>query len=292
MRFGATLLCSRALAGTWTDDLWQLRDSDGVSIHEAFVNFGLDPARIGEAARSPQDPGAKGVVGYLEAHIEQGILLEQAERPLGVVTLIAGARRFEITVTGEARHAGGTPYWRRKDALVGASEAVVAIERIGKERDVIATVGQIRVEPGGVNVVPGKAVFSLDLRAESDADRDAAWQVIRAALDEIASRRGLEIGVTQIHSAREVACAPHLMEAVRTGIQQATGLTEEPMRIWSRAGHDAMAVAEMCDIGMLFIRCGDGISHAPGESVLVDDVATALDAYEAAVWAVADSYQG
>lgn len=291
VRFGATLLCSRALAGTWTDDLWELRDADGVSLAEAFGTFGLDPARIQDAARRHQDDGPKGVVGYLEAHIEQGSLLEEADLPLGVVTSIAGARRFEITVTGEARHAGGTPYSRRKDALVGASEIVVEIERIGKERDVIATVGQMSVEPGGVNVVPGTAVFSLDLRAETDQRRDDAWQLIRAALDEMANRRGLGVDINQIHEARSVTCAPQLMRAVETGIQQATGTTAEPMRIWSRAGHDAMAVAEMCDIAMMFIRCHDGISHAPDESVLTDDVAVALDAYEAAVWALADQYQ-
>ncbi len=292
VRFGATLLCSRALAGTWSEDLWELRDADGVSVKEAFEAFGLDPQKVGEAARSPRDAGPRGVVGYLEAHIEQGVLLEDADLALGVVTSIAGARRFEITITGEARHAGGTPYPRRKDALVGASEAVVAIERIGKERDVIATVGQIHVEPGGVNVVPGKAVFSLDLRAESDPKRDDAWALIQAALEEIATRRRLRVDIHQTHQARSVSCAPDLMDAVGTGIRKATGTTEEPMRIWSRAGHDAMAVAEMCNIAMMFIRCHDGISHAPDESVLVEDVAVALDAYEAAVWALADRYRG
>lgn len=295
VRFGATLLCSRALAGTWTEDLWDLRDADGVSLRQAFTSFGLDPARVGEAARFTADPGGseageKGVVGYLEAHIEQGPLLEAADRPLGVVTTIAGARRMDITVTGEARHAGGTPYPRRRDALVGAAEAVVAIERIGRDRDVIATVGRLHVEPGGVNVVPGQVVFSLDLRAETDEKRDAAWEEIRATMTEICTRRGLELGVDQFHEARSVTCAPWLADAVAAGIRTATGSDEEPMRIWSRAGHDAMAVADMCDIAMMFIRCHDGISHAPDESVLEADVAVALDAYEAAVWKLADQY--
>lgn len=295
VRFGATLLCSRALAGTWTEDLWDLRDADGVSLRQAFTSFGLDPARVGEAARFTADPGdseagEKGVVGYLEAHIEQGPLLEAADRPLGVVTTIAGARRMDITVTGEARHAGGTPYPRRRDALVGAAEAVVAIERIGRDRDVIATVGRLHVEPGGVNVVPGQVVFSLDLRAETDEKRDAAWEEIRATMTEICTRRGLELGVDQFHEARSVTCAPWLADAVAAGIRTATGSDEEPMRIWSRAGHDAMAVADMCDIAMMFIRCHDGISHAPDESVLEADVAVALDAYEAAVWKLADQY--
>lgn len=284
VRFGATLLCSRALAGSWTDDLWALRDAQGVSLEQAFTDFGLDPKRVGEAAKQRSD-----VVGYLEAHIEQGPALEAADLPLGVVTSIAGARRFQITVTGEARHAGGTPYPRRKDALVGASEAVVAIERIGKQQDVIATVGQMHVEPGGVNIVPGEAVFSLDIRAETDEKRDHAWELIRQALGEICRRRRLTLDINQIHQARSVRCAPALMDAISSGIQQATGSTAAPMRMWSRAGHDAMAVADLCDIGMLFVRCHDGISHAPDESVLTEDVAVALDAFEATVWQLAEA---
>ena len=216
-----------------------------------------------------------------------GVLTVLFGLPLGVVTSIAGARRFGITVTGEARHAGGTPYPRRKDALVGASEAVVAIERIGKERDVIATVGRLTVQPGAVNIVPGQAEFSLDLRAETDAARDSAWTEIEAALTEICERRGLTLTVNQLHGAHSVACAPALMDAVAAGIQEATGTTDTPMAIWSRAGHDAMAVADLCDIAMLFTRCHDGISHAPDESVLTEDVALAIDAFEDAVWAVA-----
>lgn len=285
VRFGATLLCSRALAGTWSDDLWELADAEGVTLRDAFTRFGLDPERVQEAARRPEE-----IVGYLETHIEQGPALEAADQPLGVVTSIAGARRFEITVVGEARHAGGTPYPRRKDALVGASEAVVAVERIGKQRDVIATVGQIHVEPGGVNVVPGRATFSLDLRAETDEARDDAWGLIEQALAEICGRRGLRFEAHQFHSAHSVTCAPWLMDAVAAGIRQATGSDAEPMRMWSRAGHDAMAVADLTDIAMLFTRCHDGISHAPDESVLVEDVAVALDAFEAAVWRLAESY--
>ncbi|SER86119.1 allantoate deiminase [Propionibacterium cyclohexanicum] len=286
VRFGATLLCSRALAGTWNDDLWQLHDAQGVSLRQAFSDFGLCPERIGEAAKKPAE-----VIGYLEAHIEQGPALEAAGLPLGVVTSIAGARRFEITITGEARHAGGTPYPRRRDALVGAAEAVAAVERIGQQQDVIATVGQLRVEPGAVNIVPGEAVFSLDLRAETDEARDRAWDLIHEEFEAICRRRGLTLDINQIHQAHGVGCAPALMDAIGAGITQATAATEPPMRMWSRAGHDAMAVADLCEVAMLFVRCHDGISHAPDESVLTEDVAVALDAYEAAIWQVAEHYR-
>lgn len=280
-RFGATLLGSRALAGTWDDGWWTLQDSDGVSLEEAFRRFGLDPAAIGTAARQRTD-----LVGYLEAHIEQGPYLEDADRALGVVSSIAGARRFSLAVTGEARHAGGTPYERRRDALVGASQAVLDIERIGRSSGAIATVGQLQAFPGAVNVVPGRVEFSLDLRAETDEERDAVWEQIEAAVIGFCRDRRLELDVREIHRAPAVLCADRLKSAVRTGIRS-TG-DAEPLELFSKAGHDAMAVAAVTDMAMLFIRCEGGISHHPGESVTVEDVAAALDAFEAAVWAVAD----
>lgn len=280
-RFGATLLGSRALAGTWEEGWWQLQDADGVSLAEAFRRFGLDPADIGTAARRKTD-----LVGYLEAHIEQGPYLEEAGRALGVVSSIAGARRFALTIKGEARHAGGTPYERRRDALIGASQAVLEIERIGRSTGTIATVGQLQAFPGAVNVVPGRVEFSLDLRAETDAARDTAWQQIEAAVSGFCGTRRLDFEAREIHRAPSVLCADRLKSAVRTGIR-ATG-DAEPLELFSKAGHDAMAVAALTDMAMLFIRCEGGISHHPGESVTAEDVAAALDAFEAAVWAVAE----
>lgn len=279
-RFGATLLGSRAMAGTWEENWWQLQDSDGVSLEEAFRRFGLDPAAIGTAARHKKD-----LVGYLEAHIEQGPYLEEAGRALGVVSSIAGARRFSLTIIGEARHAGGTPYERRRDALVGAGQAVLDIERIGRSTGTIATVGQLQAFPGAVNVVPGRVEFSLDLRAETDAARDSAWEQIEAAISGFCGSRGLEFEAEEVHSAPAVLCAEWLKSAVRTGIRSAGDA--EPLELFSKAGHDAMAVAALTDMAMLFIRCEGGISHHPGESVTAEDVAAALDAFEAAVWAVA-----
>ena len=132
----------RPSPGTGSEDWWDLRDRDGHTLHQAFLDFGLDPRRVGDAARAPEE-----LVGYLEAHIEQGPYLEAADRSLGYVTTIAGARRFRLTFVGEARHAGGTPYHRRRDALVGASEAIIAIERLARAtaRRCIATVGRIEV---------------------------------------------------------------------------------------------------------------------------------------------------
>ncbi|MFC5999495.1 allantoate amidohydrolase [Quadrisphaera sp. GCM10027208] len=282
-RFGTALLGSRAVAGTWDPAWWELRDAEGVSLHRAFVDFGLDPSRVGEATRTPDE-----LVGYLEAHIEQGTCLEAADRSLGYVTTIAGARRFRLVVLGEARHAGSTPYERRRDALAGAGEVVLAVERLAQAHGCIATVGRLEVHPGAVNVVPGRADLSVDLRAATDAERDGMWDVLGAEIESICVRRGLRLEVAENHRAPAVACAPWLQQAVVEGI----GATDDhgrdqPMGLWSRAGHDAMAMAAITDVGMLFLRCTDGISHGPDEGVREIDVARGLDALEAAVLRVA-----
>jgi allantoate deiminase len=278
-RFGMALLGSRALAGTWDDAWWSLHDKDGITLAEAFQDFGLDPARLPGAFRRPEN-----YVGYLETHIEQGPILDDADRRLAVVTSIAGARRYSIEVIGKAGHAGGTPYDRRRDALVGASELVVEIERISKRRGVIGTVGKLQAFPGGVNVIPGRVELSLDLRAEFDDERDAALEEIWATAEELCARRGLTLATTEIYRADAVPCDPRLMQAVGAGIR-ATG-DDEPLAFWSRAGHDGMAVVALAPIAMLFLRCRGGVSHHPDEHVRTSDVAAALDAFEAAVLAL------
>jgi allantoate deiminase len=288
-RFGTALLGSRALAGTWLDAWWELTDEAGTTLHDAFLAFGLDPAAIAAAARTSND-----FVGYLETHIEQGPLLEERDLPLGIVSSIAGARRFQITVTGKAGHSG-TPWTHRRDALAGASEAIVAIERLARDADLIATVGHLEVFPDAVNVIAGRAEFSLDLRGRFDADRDSVWQQIEALLDEICAARGLHVAVHQTHSAPAAHCSDRLRGVIAAGIEAAgiragAAAEAEPLELLSMAGHDAMAVAHLTEIGMLFVRCAGGVSHHPDESVTEADVARALDAFEAAVLALADAH--
>jgi allantoate deiminase len=284
-RFGNALFGSRAFAGKVGDAWLATPDRKGVTVAEAMTGFGLDPARVGDAARRPED-----LIGYLETHIEQGPHLLDANRSLGVVTAIAGARRFALQVTGRAGHAGGTPYARRKDALVAAAEIVVEIERISIGTRTIGTVGRIRAHPGGVNVVPGVARFSLDLRAETDEARDAAFDRIDAFAREVCERRGVQWSWDEFYRADATTCDPTLQAAVEAGIR-ATG-EADPVRIWSRAGHDGMAVADVTGIAMLFLRCGnDGISHHPDETVTEADTADALEAFAATVAAVAEQHR-
>lgn len=280
-RFGTTLLGSRALAGSWRDEWADLVDQDGVRLADAALAFGLDPAAIASAARAEGS-----VVAYLEAHIEQGPRLEAADRALGIVTQIAAAERRLITFTGEARHAA-TPWELRRDALLGAAEGIVAIERIARAQGSPATVGRIHASPDAVNVIPGQTTFSLDLRDATADGRDATWGMIRHELQRIAADRGLDVEVSSLHAAPEVHCAPQLQAAIGAGIRAAGGRGDgpgiDPVELFSVAGHDAMAVADLAPVGMLFVRCAGGISHAPEESVLVADVALAIDALEAAV---------
>jgi allantoate deiminase len=275
-RFGKALLGSSAVAGVWDESWWDLQDAHGTTLRSAFESFGLDPGRIAEAAVAPAS-----LVGYLEAHIEQGPYLEQADQALGVVTSIASARRFTVQAVGEARHAGGTPYERRHDALLAAAEAALAVERICRAEQHIGTVGTMTVEPGAVNVVPGLATFAVDLRGEFDEGRDRVWDAVADAFGEIGERRGVVVTPTEVHRAPAVFCAPRLMDAVRAGIV-ATG-EPAPLELFSRAGHDAMSLGLVTDVAMLFLRNPDGISHHPDEFVSAADIALGLDALATAV---------
>jgi allantoate deiminase len=260
-RFGKALLGSSAVAGTWNDEWWTLTDADGTTLREAFREFGLDPGRIGEAARRPDE-----LVGYLEAHIEQGPELDRRGESLAVVSSIASARRFQLLIEG--------------DALLGASEAALAVERICRgEHHIIGTVGQLEAFPGAVNIVPGEAHLSLDLRGEYDGSRDRVWDEIAADLDGIMGRRGLRWHAREIHNAPAVMCAPLLRDVVREGILATLpDGAGEPATIFSRAGHDGMAIGAVTDVGMLFLRNPDGISHHPDEAVSAGDVSLGIRA--------------
>jgi len=279
-RFPAALLGSRAFSGSWTEDLWTCCDSDGVNLADAFRAFGLDPEQVGRAARAPHD-----LVGYIEVHIEQGPVLEDADAPLGWVTSISGARRLRLEVHGEAAHAGTTPYDKRRDALVGAAEIVASTERIARASAGVATIGQLEVEHGAVNVVAGRVDLTLDVRAETDAYRDELLQKIVRDAHRLCSARGLSLVVEITHEARTVECAPGLADAVADGIRD---IGFDPLPLWSRAGHDAMVLADVTDVGMMFVRCAGGVSHHPDERVTPADAERAVDALVAAVTRLAE----
>jgi allantoate deiminase len=264
-RFNATLLGSRAVAGTFRPEALDSLDRDGVSMRAAMREFGLDPARIGAAARRREE-----VLAYAELHIEQGPVLEAEGLPVGVVTAINGATRFAAELDGMAGHAGTVPMGLRQDALAAAAECVLAVERrCGGEAELVGTVGKLECLPGAVNVVPGKVRFTIDIRAPRDAMRVAAVEDVLAEMRAIAARRNVRLHVTKTHEGGVAACAPWLMDQIGAAVA-AEGIPVR--RLPSGAGHDGMAMIDLADIGMLFVRCTRGISHNPAEAVALADV--------------------
>lgn len=264
VRFPSTLRGSRALAGTLDPATFDERDADGVSVREALVGFGCDPERIDEASL-PEG----GALGFIEVHIEQGPVLDHADQPVGVVTAINGARRVNVIVEGAAGHAGTVPMAMRRDSLAAAAEMVLAVERIALAMPgIVATVGVIEARPGAVNVIPGQTQFTIDARGPNDAQRDEAMQQIEAAIEGIAARRGLSVNIATTHCAPATACDARLIAALDAAARRAG---HSPLQLPSGAGHDAMAMAAACPVGMLFVRCAGGVSHHPAESVTLED---------------------
>jgi allantoate deiminase len=269
VRFPTTLTGSRAIAGTLDPGALGARDGDGVSLREALAAAGCDGDAFEGCARRPED-----TVAYLEVHIEQGPVLEAEGLPVGVVTAINGATRWRVEVSGEAGHAGTVPMGLRRDALAAAAEMVLAVEREGRAMEnLVATVGQLQVWPGAVNVVPGAVRFSIDVRAPSNAVREAALAVLEATFTAIAERRGAALAIERFHDAAAVSCDPALIEQLAAAVGRA-GVA--PRLLPSGAGHDAMALAALCPIGMLFVRCERGISHHPAEAISAADADLAV----------------
>jgi len=267
VRFGSTLLGSRAVAGTFKPEVLDSVDANGVSMRAAMRESGLDPERIAQAARRRED-----VLAYAELHIEQGPVLEAEGLPVGVVTAINGATRLAIEVEGFAGHAGTVPMDLRQDALAAAAECVLAIERrCGAVPELVGTVGRLEALPGAANVIPGKVRFTVDVRSPRDPERLAAVTEVAAAMQAICARRRVKLKISETHESGVVACAPWLMEQIGAAIA-AEGIPVR--RLPSGAGHDGMAMIELCDIGMLFVRCEKGISHNPAEAITAEDAET------------------
>ena len=264
VRFSAPYLGSAAIAGRFDEAMLGRTDAAGVNLAEVLRGEGVDLAAIRALAR-PET-----LRGYLEVHIEQGPVLLQRDLPVGVVTSIAGSARFRVTIRGEAGHAGTVPMALRHDAAAAAAEIVLAVERCCSGRPtVVGTVGQIAVPSGAINVIPGRCEISIDLRAGDDAARDAAIAEVHAAIDRIAARRGVTAETIEIGRHAAVPCAPEMQSALAQAIARA-GVV--PIHLASGAGHDAASFAGLTDIGMLFVRCGNGgISHSPLETVTPED---------------------
>lgn len=269
-RFGTTLIGSKALAGQFAPEWLAISDSDGISMRQALLDFGLDPENIHEAALPSSE-----ILSFIEPHIEQGPVLDEANLSLGIVTAIAGAKRANVTFRGQAGHAGTTPMEQRLDSLAAGGEWLLAVEATGLSHaaDAVATVGQIKNRPNAVNVISGTTQLSLDVRSENNALRDKLCTEIEQKAQSIATKRQLECLIDWTHEAPAVPCDTQWVERFETLFKN-NGLT--PLKLPSGAGHDTMAMAAICPVSMLFLRSPLGISHHPDEQVLLEDVEQCL----------------
>ncbi len=267
VRFKSTFLGSNAVTGHFDMKLLDLQDKDGVSMREVITQAGHDVAAIPQIARDPAD-----ILGYVEVHIEQGPVLLNRDLPVGIVTSIAGSSRYLVELKGVASHAGTTPMDMRKDAAAAAAEIILYVEqRCSQDQHaaLVGTVGQLQVPRGSTNVIPGACQLSLDIRAAVDEVRMAAVKDILGKIEEICGRRSIDFKLEETLSAAAAPCAPWLMDQLRAATERA-GVT--PFELASGAGHDAMAIAKLTDVCMLFTRCGNGgISHNPLETMTADD---------------------
>ena len=270
LRFQATYLGSRALAGTLDETTLNRLDDDGMTLREAIAAFGGDSDNLSAAALRRGE-----ALAYVEVHIEQGPRLEAMDAPVGVVTTIAGQTRATAAFLGMAGHAGTVAMDLRRDALPAAAELILAVEHVGRATPgLVATVGAMMVEPGASNVIPGLVRLSLDVRHAEDDVRGQTVTALKRRASEIAAARALEIEWVVVQENPAVPCDPRLTATLEGAVADA-GVPV--VRLPSGAGHDGVVMATVAPVAMLFVRCAGGISHNPAESVAPGDVAVAID---------------
>ena len=272
-RYKATFLGSGALVGDFKPEWLDQRDADGLPMRDAMAQAGLNTAGIAGLKRNPAN-----YLGFVEVHIEQGPVLNELDAPLGIVTSINGSKRYLCEITGMASHAGTTPMARRRDAATAAAELALYVEkRAAQDSDSVGTVGMLQVPNGSINVVPGRCLFSLDLRAPLDAQRDLLTEDVLDELSQICERRGLQYSVELTESAAAAPSNPDWQKRWESAILS-LGLPLHALP--SGAGHDAMKLHKIMPQAMLFVRGENaGISHNPLESTTSDDIQLAVDAF-------------
>ena len=270
VRFPTALIGSRALAGKFDPALLKLEDQDGMSIHDSMVEFGIRPDEI-----KSLDLRNQPVIGYIETHIEQGPVLYKENLPLGVVTAIAGIERHQISLMGGAGHAGTIPMRERQDALTCAAEFLLAAERIASETpELVATIGKLNVSPNAVNVIPGEVSMILEIRSEVDEIREQGSKNIINEMKGIADSRAIDFTCRKTYTQLAVPCDKKLKYFLKEAI---SSRHYKPKELPSGATHDASAMADLCPIAMLFVRCHRGISHTPEELAEETDMQEAVN---------------
>ncbi len=263
---------SQAMAGRVGSDVLDLTSHSGLTIRDGIRAVGGNPDRLADAARRPGELAA-----YVELHIEQGAILDESGIDIGVVEGIVGIRWWDVTVTGVANHAGTTPMDRRHDALVTASELVLAVNRIASTMPgtQVATVGRIHAEPGAPNVIPGRVAMSLEIRDLDAARMEAVFRAVEVEAQRIANARGAAIRLDEVQMGLEPAPTDERLRKVIEASAASLGLSNR--RMPSGAGHDAQEIARIAPMGMIFVPSRGGISHAPQEFTAPADLANGAD---------------
>jgi len=265
-RFSFGMIGSRGIAGTLTLEELQNKDQQGITIAEAMSEAGYDPLLFDQSVRS-----IGSVKAYVELHIEQGKVLENDHLSVGIVTGISGPLWLKFIIEGKAGHAGATPMNDRNDALVAASQIIQLIEKeSSKTGSTVGTVGQLQLFPGGINIIPGKVEFTLDLRDVNESIRDEVENRIVAGAKVLCEQRGVGLQIEDLQRIAPTLCSNEIQEMAKLACET---IGVEPFFLPSGAGHDCMQLTNLCPIGMLFIRSKDGISHNPAEWSSKEDCA-------------------
>lgn len=270
VRFPTALVGSRALAGTVDPAVFDMEDADGASLRAAMTGFGLSPGGIGELKRDPGD-----VIGFVETHIEQGPVLERAGEALGVVSAICGIERHSLGIVGETGHAGTLPMEGRKDALVAGSAIVTEVNRLARETpELRGTVGSFAIGPNVVNAVPRVVRMTAEFRSPEDAVRRAAGDALHDFAERVCGEMGLSLSCEMTYQQPAQPCAAGLSDRLVKAVKAAGG---QGLVLPSGATHDASAMADLCPVAMLFVRCRGGVSHRPEEYAAPGDMGQAVD---------------
>lgn len=268
-RFGTGYIGSKAMAGHLKEEIFNYKDENGISYREAFIKANLDPDNYKQAIRNPME-----IKAYLEMHIEQAKVLEENDLPVGIVTDIQGPVWLDITLNGDADHAGATPMHMRKDASIAMAEIVIAIEKIATSFNGVGTVGIMKVEPGGVNIIPGKASFSVDLRHADKAVRQKMVDSVYQAIELSCDKRGIGSLVEVKKAVDPASCSNEIVNILEETCED---LNIDTMRLNCGAGHDSLIMSKITKMGMIFVRSKDGISHNPKEWSSSDDCAAGTE---------------
>ncbi len=275
LRYHSAYIGSKAMTGTLDVEALHLIDADGISMEQAIRSFGgnLDPDTL-PTARWQRDE----LLAYCEIHIEQGPILEVQKLPVGIVSAISCQKRITVRFTGEAGHAGTVPMSLRRDALCAAAEFILAVETFARSvPGLVATIGQADVQPGASNVIAGQVTLSLDVRHQDDNVCEEACRKLEEQARQIGFARNVAASWQLLQEHPSVPCSPDMVRLLTQAIGE---LGYSPLSIASGAGHDAVILSELTDIGMLFVRCRGGISHNPAEAVTAEDVAVAIAVVE------------